>query len=133
MNAHTGRRAFGLTVAAFAWSLVLVAAALVVPVYSGTTQSGSGPRISTSATLVDVNGTQALLVIAVPALLTAIAGIALHRRCTRGSRQATRLAWVAVYVLAAFGILGAASIGLFVLPVAVLLAAAATLTPAPAD
>jgi hypothetical protein len=39
------------------------------------------------------------------------------------------LAWISIALLAAFGLVGAASIGLFVLPAAVLLAAAASLTP----
>ena len=133
MNSRSGRWAFGLTVAAFAWSVGLVPAALVAPLYSGTAASGSGPTTSTSSTLVEVNGAQVLLIVAVPALLAALAGIALHRKCAHGSLRAERLAWVAVSVLGALAILGAASIGLLVLPIALLLGAAAALTPAPAD
>lgn len=133
MNARSGRWAFGLTAAAFAWALGLVAAALVAPFYSGVAQSDSGATVTTSSTLVDVNGARVLVVVAVPAVLAALVGIALHRVCTRGSRRAERVAWVAIGVLAVLALLGAASIGLLVLPVALLLGVAAGLTPAAAD
>jgi hypothetical protein len=127
MKAHAGRWALGLTVGAFAWAVALIVAALAVPVYSGVSSTGTS-----SSTLVDENGAACLVVVALPALTTAIAWAALHRRCSRGSRRATWLAWAMVYGLAAFAILGAASIGMFVLPVALLLGAAAALTPYPA-
>lgn len=133
MNTRPGPWAFGLMVAAFVWTLGLVAAAFVAPVYRGATQSTSGVTTGTSATLVGENGAQVLLVAALPALLTGLAGVALHRKCTRGSRRGERLAWLAVWLLGGLAIVAAASIGLYVLPAALLLAAAAALTPAPGD
>lgn len=119
-----GRWAFGLATTAFAWALALIAAAVLAPVYTG-----AGPGGTSSSTLVQENGPRVLLVIVVPAVLTAVAWAALHRRCSKGSRRAARLAWAIVSALAALAILGAATIGLFVLPVALLLAAAAVIAP----
>jgi hypothetical protein len=111
-----GHQAFALTVIAFLWSIGLLVAALVAPVYG-------------SATLVDDNGARVLLVVAVPAVITAAAWIALWRRCTRGNRVSGYVAWKCVWVLAGFCVLAILSIGIFVAPVAVLLACAASLTP----
>jgi hypothetical protein len=65
----------------------------------------------------------------VPVVLTLLAGIGLHRRCSRGSAPGTGVAWGAVAVLAALTVLGAASIGFYLLPITVLLATAVALTP----
>jgi hypothetical protein len=124
MKGQPGHWAFGLATTAFAWALALVAAALLAPVYTG-----AGPGGTTSSTLVQENGPRVLLVMVVPAVLSAIAWAALHRRCSKGSRRAARLAWAIVSALAAIAVLGVASIGLFVLPVAILLAAAVVITP----
>jgi hypothetical protein len=113
------RWAFGLTVTALAWCTAIVVAAFTVPVYSS------------GATLSAENGTWIALPVAAPAALVALAWIALHRRCSRASRAGTRLAWSSIGLLVAFGLLAAASIGLFLLPAAVLLATAASLTPRP--
>ena len=123
-----GRWAFGLTLAAFAWAAALVVGALVLPVYS-VEESGD---VSSSATLVAVNGLGVLLPVAVPALITAVVWIALHRRCSRGSRFAGALAWTLAGVLVLSSMLAIFSIGLVVLPVALLLLGAAALTPSPA-
>jgi hypothetical protein len=125
-----GRLAFGLTVAGFAWAAALVPAALLVPVYSGKTESGSGDSVSTSATLVGENGLGVLLPIAIPAAVAALVWLALHRRCTHGT--AAYWAWSLVALLAAFSFVAAASIGMFLMPIALLLAGAAMLTPAAA-
>lgn len=118
-----GRRALVLTVLALVWSVGLLVAALVVPVYScAGTCSGGG-------TLVDVNGTGVLLVMAVPALLTVIVWAALWRKASNGGRASTWVAWLAVSALGIFSLLGILSIGIFVLPVFVLLACAASSTP----
>jgi hypothetical protein len=105
-----------LTVAAFAWSMALLVAALVVPIYG-------------SATLVQENGRGVLLVVAVPAVLSATVWLALWRRCSRGGPVSGYVAWTGVAGLAGFCLLGLASIGLFVVPVAVLLAWAVAITP----
>ena len=94
----------------------LLVAALLVPVYG-------------SATLVDDNGPGVLLVVAVPAVISAAAWIALWRKCARGNRVSGYVAWTCVWALAGFCVLAILSIGIFVAPVAVLLASAASLTP----
>lgn len=101
---------------AFVWSVGLLAAALFAPVYG-------------SATLVDENGPRALLVAMVPALISVVVWVALWRMCTRGGRLSGYIAWTFVSVLGAFCLLGLASIGLFVAPVAGLLCWAASLAP----
>lgn len=114
---YPGRRAFVLTVLALLWSIGLLAAALAAPLYG-------------SATLVDENGRGVLLVLAVPAVISLAVGIALWRKCTRGGRVSGYVAWACVSILAAFCLVGILTIGVFVAPVAVLLARAASLTPA---
>ena len=111
-----GPRALLFTALALLWSVGLLAAALVAPVYG-------------SATLVDVNGRGVLLVVAVPAVSTVAVWIALWRRCSRGGRISGYLAWACVSLLAAFCFLAMFSIGVFVVPVALLLARAVSLTP----
>jgi hypothetical protein len=136
-----GRWAFGLTVAAFLWAVALIAAAFLAPAYSGSESSSvsdpngtttSGPRHTTS-TLVEENGLEVLVPIAVPALITVLVWFALHHKCSRGSRASDRIAWAAVAVLAALCMLASLSVGPFMLPVALLLAAATALTPAGTD
>jgi len=126
--ANRGRWAFGLTVAGFAWAFALIPAAFLAPVYSGQRADASGV-VSTTSTLVGENGLSVLLIVALPTVLAALAGAGLHRRCSGERRAAGSLAWIAIGMLAAFCILGAWSIGLYVLPIVLLLAGAATLTP----
>jgi hypothetical protein len=116
-HARRGRWAFGLTVTAFLWAVALIGAALVVPVYN------------TSETLVAENGSGVLIAVAIPAALAAGVWLALHRRCSRGSRTASCVAWSLVALLTVFCVLALFSIGSVVAPVALLLAAAAALTP----
>lgn len=111
-----GRYAFLLTVGAFLWSVGLVGAALLLPAYG-------------SATLVEENGTQVLLPVAVPAVISAVVWLALWRKCSRGGRVAGRVAWVFVALLSGECVVAIASIGIFAAPVAVLLACAAAKTP----
>ncbi len=132
-EARRGRRAFGLTVTAFLWSVGLVAAALLVPVYSGTEATGppglAGSTTTTSSTLVGGSGRGVLLVVSIPVLVTVFVWLALHDKCTHGRQGSGYVAWVLIGLLWAFCVLGALTIGIFVLPVALLLALAASLTP----
>jgi len=123
-----GRWAFGLTLTAFAWAAALVVGAVLLPVYS-VEDSGGG---SSSATLVGENGLGVLLPVAFPALVAALVWYALHRKCSRGSRPAELVAWALVGVLLLGCLLAMLTIGIFVLPVALLLLLAAALTPSPA-
>jgi hypothetical protein len=125
-----GRWAFTLTLTALSWGLVLVPAALLLPAYHGSTSSSGGVVTHTSATLVGENGPWLLGIVALPAVLALIAWFGLHRRCASASRGGTALAWTAIAALLLLGLLAAASVGPFLLPAALLLVAAARLTPA---
>lgn len=126
-----GHWAFGLTVAAFGWGIALLVAAFALPAYSASTASApSGMSVpSASSTLVQVNGLSVLAPVGLPALIAAVIWFALHRKCSRGSRASGYAAWSLVWLLIAFCLLAIASIGMFVVPVAALLAGAASLTP----
>ena len=124
-----GRWAFALTVTAFAWGVALLPAALLLPAYEGASSSSTGVTTHTSATLVAVNGPWVLGVVALPALLALIAWFGLHRRCASTTNYGGALAWTAIAALAALSLLAAASIGLYLLPAALLLVVAARLTP----
>ena len=108
----------------------MLAGAFWVPAYQGELAGSGGTVTHTSATLVGVNGFDAALLLALPVALTAAAGVGLHLRCSRGSSAGRAAAWLAVGLLGVLTVLGAASIGLYVLPATLLLAAAARLTPA---
>jgi hypothetical protein len=103
------------------WGAGLLAAAVVVPVYSsagasrlGAVTRGSGAVTYGSATLVGVNGWGVLLVVGVPLVATALVGGALWRR---GPRQgAGVLAWTIAGLAGGFNVLAVASIGVFVIP-----------------
>jgi hypothetical protein len=127
-----GLWAFGLTVTAFVWALGLVAAAFVAPVYIGeshTVSGGVASTVSTTSTLVDENGLGVLIPVALPAALTALVWLALQQKCSRGSRRSSEAAWWLVGLVAMFSLLSGFTIGMFVAPVALLLAGAASLTP----
>jgi hypothetical protein len=114
-SAH-GRSALLCTSLALLWSLGLLVAALVVPIYG-------------SATLADENGRGVLIVVAIPALVTVTVWLALWRRCLRGGRLSGLIAWTGVIALSGFCLLALLSIGIFVVPVVLLLARAVLLTP----
>jgi len=116
MRSSRGRRAFVLTLLAFAWSIGLLAAALYAPAYGSTT-------------LAQENGSSVLIPVGIPAVISAAVWLALWRRCTRGGAVSGVIAWTCVALLAVFCLIALASIGLFVIPVAVLLACATSATP----
>jgi hypothetical protein len=124
-----GRLAFGLTVGSFVWGLALLVAAFVLPVYSGSAVSSTGADVSTSATLVQVNGLWVIALVAVPAVLASVAWVGLQRKCSDGGGAGGYLAWGCVAALGAFSVIAAASIGPFVFPAVLMLATAARLTP----
>ena len=132
-SSRHGRWAFGLTVAAFLWGIALFVAAFVAPVYSSVSSTSAGTTVASSSTLVAVNGLGVLVPVAIPALLAGLVGFGLHRKCSRGSRASGRLAWALTLLLVAVGVVTGFSIGIFVLPLAALLVAAASLTPSGAQ
>jgi hypothetical protein len=129
-----GWAAFGFGAGAVAWALALVVAAFTVPAYSGEGCEAVPGAVPTcgplpSQTLFAVNGWWVVELLLAVALVAAIALWALHMRCSRRSTGATTAATCCIVGLAAFSIVTGFSIGLFVLPVVLLLTASAWLTP----
>jgi hypothetical protein len=79
--------------------------------------------------LVAVNGLGVLVPVGIPLLISVLVWLALHRKCSRGGPIAGYLAWTLVAVLALGCLVAAASIGLLVVPIALLLGRAAAITP----
>jgi hypothetical protein len=100
--------------AAAVYSVGLVLAGVLVPVYSSQSVSSTGEVTQGSATLVEVNGFNVLVVLAVPLLVTLAVGAVLWPRVRRGAMP---VAWILTGVLAAFNLVAMLSIGVFVLPV----------------
>jgi hypothetical protein len=124
-----GRQAFWLTLAAFMWSVTLFGAAFLFPAYSTSSASSSGARSSGSLSLVHVNGFGVLIPVGVPLVVAAVVWAALHHKCSRGGRVGDYIAWTCISVLGCFCLVAILSIGIYVVPVAVLLACAVSLTP----
>jgi hypothetical protein len=122
------RTSVRLAVGALVWSVGLVLVALLAPLYSTSSASESDGVTLTHSTLVGVNGIRALVLMAIPALVSLVVLWAIRAR-RAGARWAGAVAWTAVGVLTAETLLGILTIGLFILPVVVLLAAAVRMTP----
>jgi hypothetical protein len=125
------RLAVRLTVAALVWSIGLIVAALLVPAYSGQTVTDSRGVTLTTATLVQVHGARALIITAIPGVVSIVVGFALCRRRATGPRWTGIVAWSMIAVLAIVALLGILSVGVFMLPVVVLLAISTRLVPGP--
>lgn len=100
------------------WAGGLVAAGFTVPLYAGETAeltpAGEWRTSSTSSTLVEENGQDALIPLLFPlaaALVVAFALLVLPGLLGRG------VAWATTFLLATFMVLAALSIGMFVVPV----------------
>jgi hypothetical protein len=117
-----GRLAFALCVASLLWGAYLVVGAFTWRAYGGS----SGP-----ATLVEVNGTYAAYLMAVPGVFAAVVFVALRMTCSRGSELARRTAITLISLLACLTLLGMATIGLFAIPTLVALGLSAAVTPRP--
>jgi hypothetical protein len=118
-----------LNVAAFVWSVGLIVAGLVLPVYDGQTVSNSNGLTLTTATLVQHNGIRVLVALVIPALGSVAVALAMARRHTLDPRWSGPVAWLAVAVVAVEAGVAMLSIGVFILPVAILLAVAVSLVP----
>ena len=116
-------------VAALLWSALLLVLAVVAPVYTTETGSSSDDgTISTTrstATLAEVDGVGGVLVMAIPLLAALVVG-GLILRGQPGSTATRAAVWVTIGLLTVFTVLGAASVGRFVLPATGALAIAAT-------
>jgi hypothetical protein len=110
--------AFGLATAAVAYAAAFTAWALTAPVYS----SGQ--------TILEANSELSVRVaIAMPLLVTSAVWLLLHVACRFDAPRARIVASTVAWLLVAFAVITGFSIGMFVLPGAALLVAAAALTP----
>lgn len=113
-------------VLALVWSVLLVLAGLTLPLYGSSSSSatmdgsGDGDEITGTATLVQVNGWTALLVLAVPLVVTLLVGLLLGV----GGRGPRAGAWAVTALLGVFTVLALLSVGLFMVPVVVALVVA---------
>lgn len=120
------------------WSVGLVVAGLVVPLYStssstavngstgstGSIQVRAGP----SATLLQVNGMKVLVLLGIPLAVVVLVAGALRLRRRHLARWPGFVAWTLAGVLDCFAILGLMTIGPFVAPVAGLVTVACALS-----
>jgi hypothetical protein len=107
-----------LATAAVVYAAVFTVWALVAPVYS----SGE--------TILEANSEIAVRVaIAIPLLVTSTVWLLLHLACRFDATRARVAAATVAWLLVAFAVITGFSIGMFVLPGAVMLVAAAGLTP----
>lgn len=121
-------------VAATAWGVVLLVGAWVAPVYRGVSASVPCPgcplvRTTEMRTLVEVNGPQVLIPVAVPLLAALTVGTLLMLRGATGSSVASLGAWLLIVVLGVFALISMFSIGTYVLPSVLLLSLAALTAP----
>ncbi len=132
MNARAAsdqwRLAVRLSVAALVWSLGLLVAALIAPVYSTSSTSDVNGVTLGNATLVQVNGAWVLILVGIPAAMSAVVIVALRARRS-GARWGAPLAWTAIALLTAEALVGFMTIGLFIVPAIVLLVVAARRAP----
>jgi hypothetical protein len=114
-----------LSAAALVWSAGLIVAALVWPAYSTSAMSGDGVTLG-HATLVQAHGARALLLMAIPLVMSGVvlAAMRMRRAGARGAGWAGAVSWTAIGLLAIESVAGIATIGLFILPVPILLAVA---------
>lgn len=115
---------FALTLAVV-FGALLVAAALYAPAYQSTTVSSSGAPVRHTASLVEENGSWAMVVAGVPLLIALVVSGAIW---SRGDRPgAGPFAWSLVGLLIAFNLVAMLSIGPFVIPVTACLVVACIL------
>lgn len=113
-------------VLALVWSALLVLAGFTLPLYgfsssSATLDGSSGTdEITGTATLVQVNGWTAVLVLAIPLAVVLVVGGLL----VVGGRGPRVVAWAITALLGVFTVLALLSVGLFIVPVVVALVVA---------
>ena len=126
------------------WSIALLVAAAVVPVYqsssASSSTSASSPAgatdqhaiaTSSSATLVEENGSGVLGVVGMPLLAVVVVSTSLWRRHAHGKGGPGPVAWIVVGLLSALTAVAMLSIGIFMVPVTGLLVVACLLELAP--
>ena len=104
-----------------------------VPTYSSSssseTSNGVTTHSSSSATMVAVNGVRVLFVLALPLVAVGLVWVSLRWRRRHGHLDAGLLAWIVVVLLGVMSVLAMLSIGIFIVPLVVLLAAACANAP----
>jgi hypothetical protein len=125
--ARRNRMAVRLTIVAVIWSLGLVIGVLVLPVYNTTALSADGTTFITE-TVVAGQGAWVLIPVAVPLAVTGVVALALRRMRAGADGHSGPLPWAAIVALAALGLVLILSIGGLMIPVALALARAVTLT-----
>ena len=120
-----------LTIAA-AWSALLaLGGSFLVPAYSSSSVSSSsvGPAgsrvtrtiVTSSQTLLQANGLRVLVLLALPLLAVGVVAFSLRKRWVTGRPGPGVLAWTVSGFVGIVSLLGILTIGIVVLPVAVLL------------
>lgn len=110
---------------ALIWSVALLVAAFVFPVYSVETTTDSGTTTS-GASLVEVNGTGVIGIVAAPLVASIVVTVLVVMRRRRPVLGG--LAWVAVAGIGVLALAGLPSIGLLMIPVVGALALAVALS-----
>ena len=126
MAARRWRAATRLGVVALVWSAGLVLAALLVPAYTSNTTSAVNGVTLTRSTLAQENGARAMALVAVPVLACIVVLWAMRAR-RAGARWGAAVAWAGVGLVALEALVGILTIGAFILPAAICLAAAVRL------
>lgn len=91
--------------------------------------TSSGTFGTTRETLAEVNGQWVLVLAAISVVVAAVAWVGLHLTCSRGSRAGHAVAGIAVGLIGFLALLGAASIGIFLVRAAALLGVAMLTSP----
>ena len=121
-----GRVSLIALLAAAAWSLALFVAGFTVPVYRSVGVGSAGEPTHSTDTLLGVNWLGAVVVLAIPVLVTVLVTCALVVHARRGARK---VAWTLTGLLAALNLLAIMTIGVFVVPVTAALVVACAACP----
>jgi hypothetical protein len=113
--------------AGLTWSVLMSIALVFLPLYSGSTVNSAGLQaLDSTETLIEVNGYQVLYLLLIPILLTLGAALPIIRNPDLwGVRWA--VVWIGASMLLVFVVLASFTIGIFYLPAALLIIAAAVL------
>lgn len=115
-------------VLALLWSLLLLVATFVAPVYgtsacAATAGGASADCVDSTRTLFEVNGIGAVVVMVIPLVATIVVGLGLGS----GSRAGMTAAWTTSAILAVLTLLALLSVGVVWVPVVVMLLLACVL------
>jgi hypothetical protein len=129
MHSTKGWWAFGLASAGVLWTAALIPGAFFFPAYSGESSTSAGSVVHTTDTFVGVDGIRVVAFFVAFFLLSVAAWIGLHSSCATGSRLGRRLGVGAAALLCVAAVF-TFSAGFPAIPAALLVVAAAALTPA---